>query len=89
MYSKHFLIYVIQNSCETTFVFALCTPKGGIQMVIVLCFIKIFNSKNNVKIGKGRKNFHPGIIAVCFPYKQLCVKLKYVQERGNKDSGIT
>lgn len=31
---------MIQNTCETSILFALCTPKGGIQIVICATFFQ-------------------------------------------------
>lgn len=34
------LIYIIQNSCETSILFALCTPKSGLKIVICAAFFQ-------------------------------------------------
>lgn len=79
MYLKHFLIYMIQTTYKTSVLFALCTPKGEICAAF---FFKMLNIKNNIKIRKGRKDYHLGIIAVCFPYKTtLCEDKIYSRMR--------
>lgn len=47
MYLNHFLIYMIQNTSETSILFSLGTPKGGIQIVI---FCYAFSSESISKI---------------------------------------
>lgn len=74
---------MIQNSCETSILFALCTPKGEIQIVICIAFFKIVNIDNNIKTGEGGKDFHVGIVAVCFPYKTILCEAK-IQARMRK-----